>query len=153
RNPRIKVVSLSRNFGKDAALSAGLDLAEGQAVIPIDSDLQDPPELIVELVRKWRDGFDVVYAKREARYGETAVKRLTARMFYRLHNLIADLGIPEDTGDFRLIDRKVLAALRTMPERTRFMKGLFTWVGFRQTGVEYRRQPRAAGSTKWKYWR
>jgi glycosyltransferase involved in cell wall biosynthesis len=153
RNPRIKIVSLSRNFGKDAALSAGLDLAEGEAIIPIDSDLQDPPELISDMVRRWRDGFDVVYAKRGAREGETALKRLTARMFYRLHNLVADLGIPEDTGDFRLIDRKVLAALRTMPERTRFMKGLFTWVGFRQTGVEYRRQPRAAGSTKWKYWR
>jgi polyisoprenyl-phosphate glycosyltransferase len=153
RNPRIKTISLSRNFGKDAALSAGLDLAAGQAIIPIDCDLQDPPELIVEMVRKWRDGFDVVYAKRQAREGESAVKRLTARLFYRLHNRIADLGIPEDTGDFRLIDRTVLETLRTMPERTRFMKGLFTWVGFRQIGIEYRRQPRTAGTTKWKYWR
>jgi glycosyltransferase involved in cell wall biosynthesis len=153
RNPRVKVLSLSRNFGKDTALSAGLDYAVGRAVIPIDSDLQDPPELIPQMVEKWREGYEVVYARRVSRDSDEASKRLTARLFYRFHNLIADVSIPQDTGDFRLLDRRVVEALKTLPERTRFMKGLFAWVGFRQTGIDYARAPRAAGETKWKLWK
>jgi glycosyltransferase involved in cell wall biosynthesis len=150
RNPKIKVLSLSRNFGKDTALSAGLDFADGDAVVPIDADLQDPPELIGEMVKKWREGFEVVYARRASRLSDTPTKRLTARLFYRIHNLLADVRIPDDAGDFRLLDRRVIEALRGMPERIRFMKGLFTWVGFRQTGIEFDRPLRAVGTGKWK---
>lgn len=153
RRPAIKIVNLSRNFGKDIALSAGLDHATGSAVIPIDADLQDPPELIAELFAKWLEGYDVVYAMRQSRSGDGPMKRLTASLFYRFHNRLADVAIPPDTGDFRLMDRRVVDAVRRMPERHRFMKGLFAWVGFRQVGVPYRREPRAAGTTKWKYWR
>jgi len=150
-NPRIKVMSLSRNFGKDIALSAGLDYSTGRAVIPMDADLQDPPELIAQMVEKWQEGHDVVYAKRASRQTDGAFKRISARLFYRFHNMIADVPIPEDTGDFRLMDRRVVDALRGLPEKNRFMKGLFTWVGFRQTGIEYDRAERAAGQTKWNY--
>lgn len=153
RNPAIKVVALSRNFGKDIALSAGLDHASGAAVVPIDADLQDPPEVIPELFAKWLEGHDVVYARRARRDADGPVKRLTASWFYRIHNRIAEIAIPADTGDFRLMDRRVNEALRHLPERSRFMKGLFTWVGFRQTGVEYRRQARTRGASKWRYWR
>jgi glycosyltransferase involved in cell wall biosynthesis len=153
RNPAIKIVSLSRNFGKDIALSAGLDHACGAAVIPIDADLQDPPELIPELFAKWLDGHDVVYATRTSRTSDTIAKRLTAAWFYHVHNRLADIDIPSNTGDFRLIDRRVIEALRQLPERNRFMKGLFSWVGFRQTGVAYERDPRAHGESKWRYWR
>jgi glycosyltransferase involved in cell wall biosynthesis len=152
-DPRVKVLSLSRNFGKDTALSAGLDHAIGQAVVPIDADLQDPPEVIPALFAKWREGYEVVYAHRVSRKTDDFSKRVTAGLFYRLHNLIADVRIPHDTGDFRLLDRRVVEALKALPERTRFMKGLFAWVGFRQTGVEYVRVPRAAGTTKWKFWK
>lgn len=153
RDGRIKVLSLSRNFGKDTALSAGLDHAQGEAVVPIDADLQDPPELIAEMVAKWREGYDVVYARRSHRDTDDIQKRVTAGLFYRIHNWIADVRIPDNTGDFRLMDRRVVEAVKHLPEKTRFMKGLFTWVGFKQTGIEYRREARAAGTTKWRYWK
>lgn len=153
RNPRIRVISLSRNFGKDVALTAGLDHARGNVVIPMDADLQDPPELIHTMLEKWREGYEVVHARRSRRDSDTFMKRITARLFYRIHNLLADVPIPEDTGDFRLMDRRVVEALKRLPERTRFMKGLFAWVGFKQTAVEYEREPRACGKTKWKYWK
>lgn len=149
----IKVLSLSRNFGKDIALSAGFDYARGKAVVPIDSDLQDPPELIAAMVAKWREGFDVVYATRSRRAGETMLKRFTARYFYRLFDRITEIPIPRDTGDFRLLDRRVVDVLVKLPERTRFMKGLFAWVGFRQTAVLFERAGRHQGETKWSYWR
>ncbi len=152
RNPAIKILTLTRNFGKDTALSAGLDHATGDAVVPIDADLQDPPELIPKLFAKWLEGFEVVYAVRASRDVDTAAKRLTASWFYRLYNRLSDIDIPHDTGDYRLMDRRVVDALKLMPERNRFMKGLFAWVGFRQTGVEYERETRADGTTKWRYW-
>jgi glycosyltransferase involved in cell wall biosynthesis len=153
RDPAIKIVGLSRNFGKDIALTAGLDHACGAAVVAIDVDLQDPPEVIPDLVAKWREGHDVVYAKRMSRAGDTAAKRLSAAWFYRVHHALSDIDIPSDTGDFRLMDRKVIDALGRVGERNRFMKGLFTWVGFRQAEVGYRREARAAGDSKWTYWR
>jgi polyisoprenyl-phosphate glycosyltransferase len=151
RNPRISAVVLSRNFGKEVALSAGLDYADGEAVIPIDADLQDPPELILSMYDKWREGYDVVFARRCSRATDNMPKRITARLFYRLHNLIADIGIPADTGDFRLLDRRVVDALKALPERTRFMKGLFAWVGFRQIGIDYPREIRLHGTSKWPF--
>ncbi|MEL6937682.1 MAG: glycosyltransferase family 2 protein [Cyanobacteria bacterium J06598_1] len=153
RNQRIKVVALSRNFGKEVALSAGLDYATGQAVIPIDADLQDPPELIETLVDKWKEGYDVVYAKRRSRQGESWFKKWTADSFYRVMARMSKVPIPRDTGDFRLLDRRVVEVLVRLPERTRFMKGLFAWVGYRQTEVLYDRDPRYSGETKWNYWR
>ncbi len=153
RDPRVKVLSLSRNFGKDIALSAGLNNAHGKAVVPMDCDLQDPPHVIAEMYARKQEGFDVVIAVRASRKSDTVVKRLTARLFYRLHNSIADVTIPHDTGDFRMLDQRVVQVLRHLPERNRFMKGLFSWVGFTHTTVEYERQPRAAGTTKWKYWK
>ena len=153
RVPTIKVLSLSRNFGKDVALSAGLDHAAGAAVIPIDSDLQDPPELIEQMVAKWREGFDIVYATRVRRTGESIARRTTAKYFYRIFDRITDIPIPHDTGDFRLLDRRVVDVLVRLPERTRFMKGLFAWVGFRQTSLTFERPQRHSGETKWSYWR
>ena len=153
RDPRIKVLSLSRNFGKDTALSAGLDYARGKAVIPIDADLQDPPELIVQMVQKWREGFEVVFARRAQRDADDASKRITAGLFYRIYNWIAEVRIPDNTGDFRLMDRRVVDAVRNLPEKTRFMKGLFAWVGFKQIGLDCRREERSAGTTKWRYWK
>jgi polyisoprenyl-phosphate glycosyltransferase len=153
RDQRIKVLSLSRNFGKDTALTAGLDYARGQAVIPIDADLQDPPELIVEMVQKWREGYEVVFARRADRGSDDASKRITAGLFYRVYNWIADVRIPDNTGDFRLMDRRVVDAVKNLPEKTRFMKGLFAWVGFKQIGLDCRREERAAGTTKWRYWK
>lgn len=152
-NPRIKIISFSRNFGKEIALTAGLHHSNGKAIIPIDTDLQDPPELIEGLVEKWREGYDVVYAVRRLRLGESTFKRLTANVFYRFINFISDTPIPKDTGDFRLFDRRVVKALNRIPERTRFMKGLFAWVGFKQVGIEYDRQPRHQGKTNWNYWK
>ena len=149
----LKVLSLSRNFGKDVALSAGFDHARGAAVIPIDADLQDPPELIAAMVAKWREGFDVVYATRQRRTGESVIRRATARYFYRVFARLTDIPIPPDTGDFRLLDRRVVDVLVRLPERTRFMKGLFAWVGFRQTSLKFDRPERSAGATKWSYWR
>lgn len=153
RDPAVKVVGLSRNFGKDIALTAGLDHAGGAAVVAIDVDLQDPPEVIPDLVAKWREGHDVVYARRLSRAGDSAAKRLSAAWFYRVHHALSEIDIPADTGDFRLMDRKVIEALGRVGERNRFMKGLFTWVGFRQAEVGYRRAARAAGESKWSYWR
>jgi glycosyltransferase involved in cell wall biosynthesis len=151
RDPRVKVVNLSRNFGKEIALSAGLDLAGGDAVIPIDADLQDPPELIPEMVALWRTGWDVVYAQRTSRGGETALKRATSWLFYRVMRQLTRIDLPPDTGDFRLMDRRVVDALSELREQHRFMKGLFAWVGFRQIALPYAREPRHAGSTKWNY--
>ncbi len=153
RTPAIKVLSLSRNFGKDVALSAGFDFARGAAVIPIDADLQDPPELIVPMVAKWREGFDIVFATRARRDGDSWLKRLTARYFYEIFDRITDIPIPHDTGDFRLLDRRVVDVLVRLPERTRFMKGLFAWVGFKQAAITFDRSPRRSGDTKWSYWR
>ena len=153
RYPEIKVISLSRNFGKDIALTAGLENAQGKAIIPIDADLQDPPELIEQLVAKWREGYDVVSGKRRSRQGESWVKKTTANAFYRIISRISSVPIPRDTGDFRLLDRRVVEAIKTMPERTRFMKGLFAWVGFKQTYVLYERPNRIQGTTKWNYWK
>jgi glycosyltransferase involved in cell wall biosynthesis len=150
---RIRVIDLSRNFGKEAALTAGLDAAQGEAAIPLDADLQDPPELIPELLARWREGFDVVNAVRLSREGESWLKRASAHVFYRIINRMSDVEIPPDTGDFRLLSRPVLDALQTLPERRRFMKGLFAWVGFRSTNVYYHRAPRHAGKTTWNYWR
>jgi len=153
KDPRVGMVSLSRNFGKEIAMTAGLDHARGEAVVVIDADLQDPPELIGEMIAFWKDGYDVVYAKRATREGETNLKRLTAHMFYRVLNKLADRAIPPDVGDFRLMSRRAVNALLQLREQHRFMKGLFVWIGFRQTQVVYRRAPRAAGQTKWNYWR
>jgi polyisoprenyl-phosphate glycosyltransferase len=153
RNSAIKVINLSRNFGKEIALTAGIDYAGGAAVIPIDADLQDPPELIGELIEKWREGYDVVYATRRSRKGESWFKRFTANAFYRVIGRMSNVSIPRDTGDFRLLDRKVVEALKQLPESTRFMKGLFAWVGFKQTSVLFDRQPRYKGKTQWNYWR
>jgi glycosyltransferase involved in cell wall biosynthesis len=153
QDPRIKVVNLSRNYGKEIALSAGLDHSNGGAVVPIDADLQDPPELIEELVVKWREGYDVVYATRRSRQGESWLKRFTANAFYRIIDSISRVTIPRDTGDFRLLDRRVVEAIKTLPERNRFMKGLFAWVGFKQTSVLFDRPSRHKGETKWNYWR
>ena len=152
-NPAIKVVNLSRNFGKEIALTAGIDYATGAAVIPIDADLQDPPELIEELVAKWQEGYDVVYATRRTRKGETWLKRFTADAFYQMIGKMSRVPIPRNTGDFRLLDRKVVEALKQLPERTRFMKGLFAWVGFKQTSILFDRQPRFQGQTTWNYWK
>lgn len=153
RNPRIKVVALSRNFGKELALTAGIDYAVGAAVVPIDADLQDPPELVGALVAKWREGYDVVYARRRSRQGESWLKKMTANSFYRVMERMSNVPIPRDTGDFRLLDRRVVDVLKLLPERTRFMKGLFAWVGYRQTEVVYDRNARHSGETKWNYWR
>jgi polyisoprenyl-phosphate glycosyltransferase len=151
--PNLKVLSLSRNFGKDVALSAGFEHVSGAAAVPIDADLQDPPELIEQMVAKWREGFDVVYATRARRDGESILRRGSARYFYRIFDRITDIPIPPDTGDFRLLDRRVVDILVRLPERTRFMKGLFAWVGFKQTALSFDRPERRAGSTKWTYWR
>ncbi|MBD2057725.1 glycosyltransferase family 2 protein [Oculatella sp. FACHB-28] len=153
RNPSIKVVSLSRNFGKEIALTAAIDHAIGAAVIPIDADLQDPPELIADMIAQWQQGYDVVYATRKSRQGESWLKRFTANVFYRVIGHMSTVEIPRNTGDFRLLDRRVVEVLKQMTERTRFMKGLFAWVGFRQTFILYDRAERYKGRTKWNYWR
>ncbi|WP_063833699.1 glycosyltransferase family 2 protein [Skermanella stibiiresistens] len=149
REPRVRVVDLSRNFGKEAALSAGLSIADGDAVIPMDADLQHPPELLPDLVAKWREGFDVVIAIREARTGQSTGNRLGARMFYWLFDRMSEVPLPREAGDFRLLDRVVVDVINRMPERTRFMKGIFAWVGFSQTTVPFFQGERASGETKW----
>lgn len=151
--PRVRLLSLSRNFGKEAALSAGLDHASGDAVVPMDVDLQDPPEILTDMVAKWREGYDVVYGVRRSRANDGIVKRVTAGLFYRAHNWLSRDQIPEHAGDFRLLDRRVVDVIRAMPERNRFMKGLFAWSGFRQIGVEYDRVERKTGRTKFSYWK
>lgn len=150
---RVVVLDFSRNFGKEIAMTAGLDHAAGDAVIVIDADLQDPPELIVDMLREWEAGADVVMMRRASREGESWLKKATARWFYRLIGSIGEQAIPADVGDFRLLSRRAVDALRALPERTRFMKGLFAWVGFRQTTIDYMRDARFAGETKWNYWR
>jgi polyisoprenyl-phosphate glycosyltransferase len=152
-DPRVRALSLSRNFGKEAALSAGLDHARGRAVVPIDVDLQDPPEAIGEMLEKWRDGFEVVYGVRRSRSTDSWGKRMSADLYYRVHNRLSPDKIPEHAGDFRLLDRAVVDVIRRMPERNRFMKGLFAWGGFRQTAVEYDRSERTAGETKFRPWK
>ena len=147
------VISLSRNFGKEAALTAGLEAARGDVVVPLDADLQDPPAVIEEMLAHWQEGYDVVYAVRRQRAGESKTKRFTAYGFYRLMGKLSKTGIPADTGDFRLMDRCVVDALLRLPERSRFMKGLFAWVGFRQIAVYYDRDPRKLGQTNWNYWK
>lgn len=149
QDKRLKIINFSRNFGHQTAITAGLDYAEGDAVIIIDADLQDPPEVILQLIEKWKEGFEVVYAMRESRRGETRFKEFTAKLFYRLMTRITDVEIPQDTGDFRLTDRKVVQAMRQLRERHRFMRGLSVWTGFRQTGVRYVRAERYAGETKY----
>lgn len=153
QDDRIKVINLSRNFGKEVALTAGLDHSQGRAVIPIDADLQDPPELIGDLIQKWKEGYDVVYATRRSRRGESWFKKWTAYRFYDLMSRLSPIAIPANTGDFRLMDRRVIDALKLMPERTRFMKGLFAWVGFRQTSIIFDRPERYRGKTTWNYWK
>jgi glycosyltransferase involved in cell wall biosynthesis len=150
-NNRIKIINLSRNFGKEQALSAGLDFASGRAAIPIDCDLQDPPEVIIEMYDKWQEGFDVILAKRIDRSSDGFIKRKTSAIFYDLINAVSDIDIPKNVGDFRLIDRKVIDVLKTYSEKTRFMKGIFASVGFKQATVEYTRPERAAGTTSWNY--
>jgi glycosyltransferase involved in cell wall biosynthesis len=152
-DPRISIVKLSRNFGKEIALTAGLDHCIGDAIVVIDADLQDPPELIPEFLKHWADGYDVVYATRTKRRGETWLKRTTAAAFYRVVRNISQVEIPQDTGDFRLMSRRALDSLLELREQHRFMKGLFAWIGFRQKAVEYERDPRYAGETSWNYWR
>lgn len=151
RDSKVKVINLSRNFGKEQALSAGIDFAAGQAGIPIDCDLQDPPELIINMYEKWKEGFDVVLAKRVDRSSDGIIKRWTSAIFYNLIDKVSDVTIPKNVGDFRLIDREVIDVLKTYPERTRFMKGIFASVGFKQTILEYKRPDRAAGTTNWNY--
>lgn len=150
-DPRVAVVTLSRNFGKEAALTAGIDHASGDAVVVIDADLQDPPELIGQMVQAWREGHDVVTMRRESRAGETFLKRASAGMFYRLLNRFSDVPIPLDTGDFRLLSRRAVNALRRLPERNRYMKGLFAWIGFPRKELRYGRDARAAGRSRWSF--
>lgn len=152
---KIRIINLSRNFGKESALTAGLDAARGNAIIPIDVDLQDPPELIIDFVKKWEEGYDVVLAKRADRTLDTVSKRVTANIFYTFHNKIADVKIPNNVGDYRLFTRKVLTAIQKLPENQRFMKGIFAWVGFKTAMIEYKRDERKAGKTSfngWKLW-
>lgn len=153
RDRRVRVVRFSRNFGHQMALSAGLEYARGQAVILLDADLQDPPEVIPQLIAQWREGGEVVYARRISRRGETAFKQLTAAAFYRLMRRVTAIPIPADTGDFRLLDRSVVDALIAMREQHRFLRGLSAWVGFRQVAVPYERQERFAGVTKYPFWK
>lgn len=148
---RIRAISLSRNFGKEAALTAGLEAATGDMVVPLDADLQDPPELISEFVTLWEQGYDVIYGVRSDRSSDTVLKRVTAAAFYKVFNAVSDYPIPASTGDFRLMDRRVVEAIKQLPEANRFMKGLFAWVGFRQVGVPYVRPARLAGETAWGY--
>ena len=152
-DPRYRYIGLSRNFGHQVAISAGMDAAAGQAVIIMDADLQDPPEVVGEMIARWREGFDIVYGRRLSRDGESQFKRWTASLFYRVLGRLSSIDIPRDVGDFRLIDRKVVEAFRAMPERDRFVRGMFAWLGFRQTEVAFHRLPRFAGETKYPLWK
>ena len=149
RDPRVKVVRLSRNFGHQVAITAGIDLASGDAVVVMDGDLQHPPEVIPELVARWREGYDVVYGVMTERGGETWFKRWTARRFYRLLGRMSDVDVPQAAGDFRLVDRRAVNAFTSLRERNRYVRGMFSWIGFRQTGVPYSSPARAAGRTKY----
>lgn len=148
-DPHVKLIDFSRNFGHQIAITAGMDYASGAAVVVIDADLQDPPELIPAMIERWKQGYEVVYAKRLERRGETRFKKWSAKMYYRLLRASTDIDIPVDTGDFRLLDRKVVDVLKRMPERNRYVRGLVSWVGFRQTAIEYDRRERAAGESKY----
>jgi glycosyltransferase involved in cell wall biosynthesis len=148
-NPRIRIINLSRNFGKEAGMTAGIDHVRGNVMIPIDVDLQDPPELIPDFVEKWRQGYDIVYGVRSSRDDDSMMKRASAGWFYDLFNRLSAVHIPDNAGDFRLIDERAIEVLRQLPERNRFMKGLFAWVGFHSIGVPYSRPARVAGKTKW----
>lgn len=150
-DPGIRIIDFTRNFGKEVAMTAGLDHADADAVVVIDADLQDPPELIPELIAKWQDGYDVVYAKRLSREGESIVKKSTSKAFYHILQHVSKVAVPEDTGDFRLMSRRAVDALGTLRERNRFMKGLFAWIGYPQAAVSYHRESRPAGKTKWSY--
>jgi len=149
----IRVIKFSRNFGKEAAISAGIDYSNGDALIPIDVDMQDPPELIVDFIHQWQAGYDVVYGIREDRALDNIGKRITSRFFYSIFNKISKTKIPYNVGDYRLIDRKVINVIKMLPERNRFMKGLFSWVGFKSIGIPYKRPERSSGKTKWNYWK
>lgn len=149
QDPRVKVINFSRNFGHQVAITAGADFAEGDAVVVMDADLQDPPDVVLRMIDKWREGYEVIYARRTKRQGETRFKLWTAAAFYRLLQQITDVDIPVDTGDFRLMDRRVVLAMRRLREKHRFMRGLSAWVGFKQIGVEYERAERYAGETKY----
>jgi polyisoprenyl-phosphate glycosyltransferase len=149
QDERVRIINFARNFGHQTAVTAGMDFAQGQAVVLIDADLQDPPELIADMVEKWREGYHVVYAVRAQREGESQFKVWTAKLFYRLTNRITNINIPLDTGDFRLMDRRVVNAVNALREHNRFIRGMTSWVGFRQTGVEYVRKPREHGETKY----
>jgi len=153
KDENVVVIDLSRNFGKEIAMSAGIDFATGDAAVIIDADLQDPPELIVDFVKYWEQGYDNIYGKRIKRDGESWFKKATANMFYKVLGNLSDTQIPVNTGDFRLISRQAIDALKELREQHRFMKGLFSWVGFNTKEVEYNRAPRFAGDTKWNYWR
>ncbi|GBG11415.1 glycosyltransferase [Paenibacillus sp. MY03] len=148
-DPNVRLIDFSRNFGHQIAISAGMDYAQGDAIVVIDADLQDPPEIILQMIAKWKEGYEVVYGRRLKRKGETLFKKLTALAFYRLLRSMTNVEIPLDTGDFRLIDRKVCDVLRGLKEKNRFVRGLISWIGFRQTSVEYIREERFAGETKY----
>lgn len=152
RDPRIKIIDFTRNFGKEMAVTAGIDRAAGDVIIPIDADLQDPPELIPDMIAKWREGYEMVVAVRRDRASDSWARRNLAYLFYRVMQRLAEMPVPANAGDFRLMDRQVVEALKRLPERTRFMKGLFAWLGFRQAVITYVRPPRIAGSSKWRYW-
>ncbi len=152
-HPEFRLVELSRNFGHQIAITAGMDVASGDAVIVMDADLQDPPEVALELISKWKEGYEIVYARRIRREGETLFKRLTAKVFYRILSLMTSVDIPKDVGDFRLVGRRALDAFKAMPERDRFVRGMFAWIGFPQTEVLYERPARAAGETKYPFWK
>lgn len=150
---RVKVIEFSRNFGHQSAMTAGLRAAKGRACVIMDADLQDPPSLLVKMVEQWRAGYDVVYAVRRSRDGETFFKKATAALFYRMLRALAGVDIPPDTGDFRLMDRRVVDVLNALPERNRFLRGLVSWIGFRQIGVHFDRPARVAGETKFSFWK
>ena len=149
KDEKAKVLSFSRNFGHQAAVTAGLKFVTGDCILIIDSDMQDPPELLVDMLKLWEDGNEVIYAKRKTRKGESKFKLMTAKMFYKILNNLSDVEIPKDTGDFRLVDRKVVDVINSMPEHNKFLRGLFSWVGFKQEPIEYERQERFAGKTKY----
>jgi polyisoprenyl-phosphate glycosyltransferase len=149
RDSQAKIVNFARNFGHQTAVTAGVDFAAGDAIVIIDADLQDPPEVIPTLISKWKEGYEIVYAKRKKRTGETKFKLLTAKYFYKFLNYMSDIDIPKDTGDFRIIDRKAADVFKSMTERNRFVRGMFSWVGFNQTFIEYERDERFAGETKY----
>jgi dolichol-phosphate mannosyltransferase len=152
-DPRYRYIGLSRNFGHQIAITAGMEAAAGDAIVVMDADLQDPPEIVGEMVARWKEGYEVVYARRLTRRSDSRFKRWTARGFYKLLGRLSSVEIPPDVGDFRLIDRKVLNAFLAMPERDRFVRGMFAWLGFRQTEVTFHRPPRAAGETKYPFWK